>query len=121
LSAATVALVRVINLELGLPTVDEARRRLLAQIQAARRDKVRLLKVIHGWGSSGQGGTLGPAIRKSLRLRLKEGTAVRIVPGERFSTDTLEGRELLRRYPSLRSDCDLNRANPGITWVELAP
>lgn len=114
-------LLRVINVEAGRPSVDEARRRLLAEIQAARRDKVRLLKVIHGWGSSGQGGKLRPAIRRSLRLRVKEGLAVRVVPGERLSTDTLEGRALLERYPELRADCDLNRANPGITVMELAP
>lgn len=113
-------LLRVINLEAGRPSVDEARRRLLAEMQAARRDRVRLLKVIHGWGSSGAGGKLGPAIRRSLRLRVKQGHAVRVVPGERFSTDPLEGRALLARYPELRADTDLNRANPGITLVELA-
>lgn len=112
---------RVINLEAGWPSVDEARRRLLAAVQAGRRDKVRLLKLIHGWGSSGAGGKLGPAIRRSLRLRLKEGLVVRVVPGERFSSDTVEGRALLERYPQLRADPDLNRANPGITIVELAP
>lgn len=113
--------VRTINLEAGFPTVDDARRRLLSDMQAARSKRVRVLKVIHGWGSSGEGGKLGPAIRKSLRLRVKEGSATLVVPGEKFSTDTNEGRELLQRHPSLRRDRDLNRANPGITLVELTP
>ncbi len=112
---------RSVNLEAGRPTVDEARRRLLAAIDAARKSRIRVLKVIHGWGSSGEGGALGPAIRRSLRLRVKEGRAVAVVPGEQFSSDTAEGRELLRRHPSLHSDRDFNRANPGITIVELAP
>jgi hypothetical protein len=85
----------------------------------ARRDGVRVLKVIHGWGSTGEGGKLGPAIRKSLRLRVKEGKAVLAVPGERFSNDTNEGRELVQRYPALRTDSDFNRVNPGVTVVEL--
>ncbi|HNU98649.1 MAG TPA: Smr/MutS family protein [Verrucomicrobiota bacterium] len=114
-------MMRSVNLEVARPSVDEARRRLLGAIDAARRSRVRVLKVIHGWGSSGEGGALGPAIRRSLRLRVKEGRAVAVVPGERFSSDTAEGRELLRRYPSLHSDRDFNRANPGITIVELAP
>lgn len=42
-----------------------------------------------------------------------------VVPGERFSSDALEARGLLARYPWLRRDRDLNRANPGITLVEL--
>ena len=111
---------RSINLEAGFPSVDDARRRLLAEMESARRAGVRVLKVIHGWGSSGEGGKLGPAIRKSLRLRVKEGRAALVLPGEFFSSDTNEGRDLVRRYPSLRSDRDFNRANPGITLVELA-
>ena len=111
---------RTINLETGLPSIDEARRLLLAEMEAARKAGIRVLKVVHGWGSSGQGGKLGPAIRKSLRLRIKEGKAASLVPGERFSSDTLEGRALLERHPALRHDRDLNRANPGITMVELS-
>jgi hypothetical protein len=109
----------IINLEAGFPTVDDARRRLLSEMQSARARGVRVIKVIHGWGSSGEGGKLGPAIRKSLRLRVKEGKASLILPGERFSSDT-NGRELVQRHPALRNDGDYNRANPGITLVELA-
>jgi hypothetical protein len=111
---------RTINLEAGQPTVDEARRRLLAELTAARSRGARLLKVIHGWGSSGEGGRLAVALRKSLRLRVKEGKAVLMIPGERFSSDTVEGRELARRLPAVRADRDYNRANPGITVVELS-
>jgi hypothetical protein len=119
-SARRVAMsVRTINLKAGLPSVEEARRRLIAETDKARRESVRVLKVIHGWGSSGEGGKLGPAIRRSLRLRVKEGQAALVVIGERFSSDTVEGRELTQRHPSLRKDSDFNRANPGITLVEL--
>jgi hypothetical protein len=111
---------RAINLKAGSPTVEDARRRLLAEMDAARKENIRLLKVIHGWGSSGEGGRIGPAIRKSLRLRVKEGKARLVVPGERFSSDTLEGRDLSQRHPAVRGDPDFNRANPGITVVELA-
>src|SRR5262245_12196507 len=109
-----------LNLETGFPTVDDARRRLLGEIQSARARGVRVIKVIHGWGSSGEGGKLGPAIRKSLRLRVKEGKASFVLPGERFSSDTNEGREFVQRHPNLRNDRDYNRTNPGITLVELA-
>ena len=109
-----------LNLKAGFPTVDEARRRLLSEMQAAGQRNTRVMKVIHGWGSGGEGGALAIGIRKSLRLRVKEGRAVLVVPGERFSSDTTEGRELLQRHPSIRRDPDFNRANPGITIVELA-
>ena len=112
---------RTVNLEAGLPTVDEARRRLLAEMEAARQENVRVLKVVHGYGSGGGSGKLAVGIRKSLRLRVKEGKAVLVVPGERFSSDSIEGRELVKRYPALRGDRDFNRMNLGVTIVELAP
>jgi hypothetical protein len=46
---------------------------------------------------------------------------VLVVLGERFSSDTQEGRALAQRHPSVRADRDFNRANPGITLIELAP
>lgn len=108
-----------INLEAGHPTVDDARRRLLAEMERIRQSGTKVFKVIHGWGSSGEGGKLGPAIRKSLRLRVQEGKARLVVAGERFSSDTNEGRELAQRNPSVRGDRDWNRSNPGVTVVEL--
>lgn len=111
---------RTVNLKSGLPSVDEARRRLLAEMEIARKQGVRVLKIIHGWGSSGEGGALAVAIRKSLRLRVREGRASLVVPGERFSSDATEGRNLAQRHPEVRRDPDFNRANPGITIVELA-
>jgi hypothetical protein len=110
---------RIVNLESGLPSLEEARRRLLQQMDLARKEGVRVLKVIHGYGSTSGAGVLCAGIRKSLRLRVKEGKARMIVPGERFSADANDARELLLRHPSLRRDRDFNRANPGITMVEL--
>ena len=100
---------RTLNLEVGSPSLEEARRRLLVEMEHARQEGVRVLKVIHGYGSGGSGGTLCVGIRRSLRLRVKEGIVRLLVPGERFSSDTLETRELLGRHPSVRADRDLNR------------
>lgn len=38
-----------INLESGFPSVDDARRLLLAEMQPAPARGARVLKVIHGW------------------------------------------------------------------------
>ena len=95
---------RIVNLKSGMPDVDTARRRLIAEIDAARRDGQRLLKVIHGWGSSGEGGKLGPAIRRSLRLRVKEGK-VEGTCGERWTCrrQNMTGRVTLWRSVRRRS------------------
>ena len=56
------AITRELNLELGRPTADEALRRLEAELEAARHMNTPLLKLIHGYGSSGKAKvSAGPA------------------------------------------------------------
>jgi len=50
--------IRTYNVEAGLPILDEARRLAIEEIKRAKREGVKVLKVIHGYGSSGKGGTL---------------------------------------------------------------
>jgi len=65
--------IRTCNIEAGFPSLDEARRSVIEEIRRAKREGVRVLKVIHGYGSSGKGGTLCHGLRKSFALRKKEG------------------------------------------------
>jgi DNA-nicking Smr family endonuclease len=44
--------VRTFNVEAELPTLDEARRLVIEEIKQATRAGARVLKVIHGYGSS---------------------------------------------------------------------
>src|SRR2546425_7725169 len=59
------------NVEAALPTLEEARRQVIDEIRRAKREGVRVLKIIHGYGSSGKGGTLCVGLRKSFGLRKK--------------------------------------------------
>ena len=108
-----------INIESGMPTVEEARERLKSQLLKAKQGNKKLLKIIHGYGSTGKGGILKSAIRKSLVHRRKEKLVKVIIWGEYFSRDKLQTKELLKRHPSLKSDKDLDRKNEGVTIVEL--
>jgi hypothetical protein len=109
--------IRVVDLERGLPTVDEARRRLANAIELARRDHVRVLKVIHGYGSTGSGGRLRTHLRASLRIARKNSEIRLFVTGEEFRISDERAWELLRKCPELKQDSDLGRGNPGITLV----
>ena len=60
------------NVEAGLPILDEAGRLVIGEIKRAKREGVKVLKVIHGYGSSGKGGALCVGLQKSFRLRKKE-------------------------------------------------
>ena len=112
--------VRVINIKGDMPTVDEARRELVAAIERARTDGVSVVKLIHGYGSTGVGGALRNALRKSLQRRRKEGVVSAIVYGEAWGVFDEHARALRNRYAFLRDDPDYNRQNSGVTLVELS-
>ena len=110
---------RTYNVEDGLPSLDEARKLVMAQIREAKRGGVRVLKVIHGYGSSGKGGKLCTGLRKSFGLRKKEGVIRDFVAGEDFSIFNNVTLALLEAVPELRRDPDLNATNEGVTVVWL--
>ena len=91
----------------------------MAQIREAKREGVRVLKVIHGYGSSGKGGTLCTGLRKSFGLRKKEGVIRDFVAGEDFSIFNDLTLALLEAVPELRGDPDLDATNEGVTVVWL--
>ena len=112
--------VRNLDIEAGLPTVAEALRRLEAQLDRARADGVRVVRVIHGWGSSsGGGGKIRAAARQWLQGQLERGRIRSYLPGDRYPRALPEGRDFLRRHPALRASENSDRNNPGITFVEL--
>lgn len=110
---------RVLNIEMDLPTLDEARRQMAEEIRRSKKEGVRVLKVIHGYGSSGKGGALGVGLRKSFGLRKQEGIIKDFVPGESFSIFNPITLGMLEMVPELRNDPDLEQANLGMTLLWL--
>lgn len=111
---------RTYNVEAGMPTVDEARRLVIEEIRRAKREGARALKIIHGYGSSGKGGSLYTALRKSFALRKKEGVIKDFIAGENFSLfDAATLAFLEATSNESRGDFDLNSNNPGITVLWL--
>jgi hypothetical protein len=113
------SVIQTFNVEAGMPTLDEARRLVAAEIKLAQREGVKVLKVIHGYGSSGNGGALCVGLRKSFGLRKKEGVIKDVVAGEDFSIFNQTVLALLEAAPGLRGDPDLNATNEGVTFLWL--
>ena len=111
--------IRTYNVEAGRPTLDEARRLVIEEIQRAKREGVKVLKVIHGYGSSGKGGALHVGLRKSFGLRKKEAVIKDFIAGEDFSIFDHRVLALLEAVPEVRADPDLNATNEGITVLWL--
>ncbi len=113
------AKIKLVNLEENRPTVDEMRTRLDRVMVAARHDGTVLLKLIHGYGSTGVGGKLRVAVRTSLARYKKAGMIREFIAGEEFRISNEATWALLKRIPELKQDRDLGRENKGITLVVL--
>lgn len=108
---------RTVNLELGRPTVEPAMQQLHAAIGEARMLGIQALTIIHGYGSSGRGGAIRQECRKVLDYMQTRGELQCVVAGEDFNRRNGLIRQLLRRYPALGANANLNRGNRGITLV----
>lgn len=109
----------ILNLELGMPPVEFARKKLHQGLRTARASGCRVVKVIHGYGSSGKGGAIRADALKVLAEKKRLGQIRAFVPGEDFSVFSSDTRTMLELCPELRHDLDLTRQNHGITMVLL--
>jgi hypothetical protein len=108
-----------VNLEEGRPTSDRALLRLAFELRKAREARSQVVKIIHGYGSSGVGGVIRYAVWNELR-RCKESGEIRaFCPGEEWRISNEVAWEMLKKYPDLKQDSDLGRSNKGITIVLL--
>ncbi len=112
-------LYRVVNLEKGMPPAQEAVEHLKKELQLARTQRVKVLTLIHGYGSSGKGGKIKKEVRRQLQHLLYQSEIKDVICGEDLGKKAGKGKQLLRRFPMLNEHRDIQRANPGITLVLL--
>lgn len=102
-----------------MPQVHEALQRLQNELALARQDNSKLLKLIHGYGSTGAGGDIRLAVQKRL-LEMVEGGEIRAcIFGDNWSKSDETAWKLLQSHPELKNDSDLGRRNLGISIVLL--
>lgn len=102
-----------------MPLVREALQRLERELGLARQEKAPLLKLIHGYGSSGAGGEIRIAVQNRLLEMVQNGQIRGCIFGENWSKSDDTAWKLLESHPELKSDWDLGRSNLGITIVIL--
>jgi hypothetical protein len=113
------ARMKVVNLEDGMPTVERARLLMQHELQSARKEGYRAIKLIHGYGSSGAGGALRTELQKDLRKAAQEGAVRAFIPGEDWRLADSSTWDLLKHFPEWKKDVDLGRGNQGISVVVL--
>ena len=110
---------RLVNLERGNPTVEAALNRLENELHLAQAQGLRVLTLVHGYGSTGRGGVIRQEARARLELLRMRGEIERVLFGEDFEGHSGRGRQMIREFPYLENHASLNKRNPGITLVFL--
>jgi sugar phosphate isomerase/epimerase len=111
--------IKTVNLKADRPTVQAALDRLDRELLLARERGCGLLKVIHGYGSTGAGGDIRIAVQKRLRELVSAGEIGGCIFGENWSKADDETWRILQTRTELKEDPDLGRRNLGITIVIL--
>ena len=102
-----------------MPLVRQALQQLDRELALARQEKCTLLKLIHGYGSSGAGGDIRIAAQRRLVEMAGRGEIRGCIFGEHWAKSDEQAWALLKAHPELKQDPDLGKRNPGITIVVL--
>jgi len=85
----------------------------------AKRQGRTVVKLIHGYGSTGVGGDIRIAVQKRLHELNCDGKIRAVIFGEEWGRSNAQAWDLLNSEPGLKHDADLGRRNRGITIVRL--
>lgn len=110
---------KTVNLEAGRPVVEVAIHRCREVIDDAILNKINVITLIHGYGSSGKGGAIRSECRKILDYMKSKRIISDYIAGEDFHKRSGRVRMLLQRYSQLTKDRNLNQGNQGVTLVIL--
>jgi hypothetical protein len=113
------AIIKVVNLEDGMPRAEQARLRMQHELALARGQGIVAVKLIHGYGSSGTGGVLRTELQNELRRASAARSITCFIAGEEWSISDETTWSLLKKYPEWKQDSDLGRRNKGISIVVL--
>lgn len=110
---------KIINLKLNYPSVDEAIANLDIELNVCKLMNVKVIKIIHGYGSHGTGGAICLAVRKFLKNQIRQKRIKQMLLGNEWDMSNSKCLEVLANLKDCYNDEDLNKLNPGITIVVL--
>ncbi len=112
------SVIKTINLKSEMPTVAEALQHLDRELARCRQGS-KAIKLIHGYGSSGEGGEIRIAVQRQLTGMAARGEIRACIFGENWSKSDEQAWALMKTHPELKQDPDLGKRNLGITIVVL--
>ena len=95
------------------------REQVFGELALARQQRCTVLKLIHGYGSTGAGGDIRIAVQRRLYEMAQNGQIRACIYGENWSKSNEEAWKLLQQHSDLNHDSDVGRGNRGVTIVLL--
>ena len=108
-----------VNIKEDMPTASDAVKRVTYNLRNGKTLGFTVIKLVHGYGSSGRGGKIRSEVRRYLAAQKRDALIRDFIPGETFSIFDPATRSALAICDELRRDSDLERHNNGITIVVL--
>lgn len=108
--------VKEINLEYGQPTVDMALRSMVSQLSTCKGQGYKAVILIHGYGSSGVGGSIKTAVQNKLKEPALSGIVRACCSGEHWHE---KKREMVGICQPLSNYNRKIEGNQGVTVVLL--
>lgn len=107
---------KTLNIELGFPSQKEARLKLDNYIKKLDNSN-KIIKVIHGYGSTGVGGSIKKMVHSYLKRIKSEGIIKDFLPGEAVK-ELMGFDQTITKYRAyIKDDHDFKIGNPGITYI----
>lgn len=110
---------KTVNLKEGMPLVHQALMQMERELAVARADGCDLVKLIHGYGSTGEGGEIRVAVQKRLLEMSERGQIRSVIFGENWAKSDERAWKIVNAHKESKQDRDLGKGNRGITIVEL--
>lgn len=110
---------RQINLKENGATVEYALAVLEIEIENAKAGGEIAIKTLHGYGSHGRGGAILNALKTQLRIWKKSGFIKDYFGGDRWNMFDEKTLNILNLDKTIYGDEDLNKANPGISIIQI--
>lgn len=108
-----------VDIKSDKPLVSVANSRLLNSIRVYKNEKV--IKIIHGYGSSGVGGKIKQMVHQTLDTLKSAHQIQDYIPGEAL-VSFMGYADVIQKYKHLIiQDSDYKKGNDGITYVFIKP
>ena len=108
-----------LDIKSEMPPADVAVANLEIEIDSLKHSNIKLIKVIHGYGSHGVGGEIKKYMVQRLLTLKKERKIKDFINCEKLSDEFIKEKGLYDNFPQLALDSDLKNYNSGITLVLL--